>query len=120
MRIWSALLLSLAGLCGAAGVGLAAVATHRALGPNATTAAQFLLIHAAALAGLAVGGASASRGQLFAASLLGLGVVLFAGDLALLALVGSSPWRMAAPTGGTLMILGWLVLALVGLARLRR
>ena len=119
MRIWSALILVVAGLCGAAGVGLAALATHKALGPNATTAAQFLLIHATALAGIALGGA-ARRGPMIAASLLGLGVVLFAGDLALLAFTGDSPWRMAAPLGGSLMMFGWLWLAATGLAHLRR
>ena len=118
MRIWSALLLCLAGLLGAGGVGLAALASHQSAGPNLMTAALFLLIHAAAVAGL-TSSAPAHRGVLAAASLLVLGVFLFSGDLALRGLAGSTPWHMAAPTGGMTMILGWLCLAATGLSKLR-
>ena len=119
MRPWSALLLFVSGLIGAGGVALAAWATHRSGGANLTTASTFMLIHAAAIAGLCVSG-GARRGILIAATLLTVGVVLFAGDLSLRAVAGIAPWRMAAPTGGLVMIAGWLWLALAGLAALRR
>ena len=46
-----------------------------------------------------------------AATLLVLGVVLFSGDITLRSLTGASPWRMAAPTGGVMLIVGWLWLS---------
>jgi len=116
MAFWSAALLSAAGLLGAAGVALSAYAAHADGGANLTTAATFLLIHAAAVAGLSAGGTT-RRGLLQAATLLVLGVVLFSGDITLRSLTGASPMRMAAPTGGVMLIVGWLwvaVAALVG------
>ena len=111
MAFWSAALLFLAGLSGAAGVALSAYAAHADGGANLTTAATFLLIHAAAVAGLCAGGAT-RRGLLQAATLLVIGVVLFSGDITLRVLTGASPWRMAAPTGGVMMIVGWLWLSI--------
>ncbi len=40
------------------------------------------------------------------------GAALFAGDLSLRQFAGHSLFPMAAPTGGTLLIIGWLVLAI--------
>ena len=111
MAIWSTALLSSAGLLGAAGVALSAYAAHADGGANLTTAATFLLIHAAAVAGISAGGTT-KRGLLQAATLLVLGVVLFSGDITLRTLTGASPWRMAAPTGGVMMIVGWLWLSI--------
>ena len=110
MALWSAALLSAAGLLGAAGVALSAYAAHAEGGANLTTAATFLMIHAAAVAGISAGGTT-RRGLLQAATLLVLGVVLFSGDITLRATTGASPWRMAAPTGGMMLIAGWLWLA---------
>jgi uncharacterized membrane protein YgdD (TMEM256/DUF423 family) len=110
MAFWSTALLSSAGLLGAAGVALSAYAAHADGGANLTTAATFLLIHAAAVAGLSAGGTT-RRGLLQAASLLVIGVVLFSGDITLRVMTGASPWRMAAPTGGVMMIVGWLWVA---------
>ena len=110
MAFWSAALLSAAGLLGAAGVGLSAYAAHADGGANLVTAATFLLIHAAAVAGLSAGGTT-RRGLLQAATLLVLGVVLFSGDITLRSLTGASPMRMAAPTGGMMLIVGWLWLS---------
>ena len=114
MALWSRLLLALAGLMGAAGVALSAYAAHSDGGPNLTTAATFLMIHAAAVAGLCAG-APTRRGLLQAASLLVLGALLFSGDIAMRALSGTTLWRMAAPTGGVVLILGWLWLAAAAL-----
>jgi len=110
MAFWSAALLSAAGLLGAAGVALSAYAAHADGGANLTTAATFLLIHAAAVAGLSAGGTT-RRGLLQAATLLVLGVILFSGDITLRSLTGASPLRMAAPTGGMMLIVGWIWLS---------
>jgi uncharacterized membrane protein YgdD (TMEM256/DUF423 family) len=98
---------------GAAGVALAAVGAHRSGNPNVTTAAYFLLLHAAAIIALGARAPSRGRGALLAAaSLLALGAVLFSGELAVHALAEITVLPLAAPTGGLLMILGWLVAAL--------
>ena len=110
MAFWSAALLFFAGLSGAAGVALSAYAAHADGGANLTTAATFLLIHAAAVAGISAGGTT-RRGLLQAATLLVLGVVLFSGDITLRSLTGASPMRMAAPTGGMMLIVGWIWLS---------
>ncbi|WP_036306437.1 DUF423 domain-containing protein [Methylopila sp. 73B] len=120
----SALLLVIfAGLYGAAGVALAAVAAHRVDSPLLGTASNFLMLNAAALVALA------AAAQVFAAGArltvpawaIALGTLLFCGDLTLRALNGASPSPMAAPTGGTLIILGWLGVAIGAvLAALRR
>jgi len=105
--------LAAGGLAGAAGVTLAAIAAHRG-GPNLAVAAQMLLVHAAALPALAAAAATVAgwpRITLAGAGLAGLGAALFAGTLTLGDLAGIRPFPMAAPTGGTLMILGWLVAA---------
>lgn len=107
------LFLALAGLAGAAGVALAAAASHLAPEGSLRTAAEFLLFHAPAflaLAALSAGVGGPRRGLLIGGALLAAGLALFSGDLALRALKGMSLFRNAAPIGGTLMILGWLAL----------
>lgn len=106
MLIWSRLLTAIAGLMGAAGIGVSAYAAHMDNAPNLVTAAQFLMIHAAAIAALSL---TPPRGMvLFATSLLALGAILFCGDLCLRALASRSLFPMAAPLGGMVMIGGWL------------
>ena len=104
---WSRLLLAAAGLLGASGVGLAAAAAHRG-GGNLDVAGYMLMIHAAAIAGLALAG----RGGLLlgGASLLAVGVALFAGDIAMRAFAEMRLFPMAAPSGGLTMMIGWLAL----------
>ena len=46
-----------------------------------------------------------------AAIALGIGTLLFSGDLVFKQFVGASLFPMAAPAGGILMIVGWLVAA---------
>jgi uncharacterized membrane protein YgdD (TMEM256/DUF423 family) len=102
-------LLALAGLCGAVGFGLAAAGTHTGQA-ELGIAANFLLFHAAALIGIAL-----LRGNRIATAagwVLVAGLVLFAGDLIVLSTRGASPFPLAAPIGGSLLILGWLLLAL--------
>ncbi len=98
----------IAGLFGAAGVGLSAAAAHRG-GGNLGTAAQMLLFHAPAL--LALGLAARGRLLAIAAAVLAVSVVLFAGDLVLRDTIGNRLFPMAAPLGGMGMIAGWLLVA---------
>ena len=105
----SILLSVAAGLFGALGVAGAAAAAHGGDVRLVAIAAAILLVHAPALLALA---AAAPRPLLApAGGLLVVGVVLFAGDLALRHLLGRALVPMAAPAGGVLMILGWLAAA---------
>ena len=104
----------LAGLMGALGVIFAATAAHQ---PDATrlgSASSMLLFHASAVIGAALlTGQGLVQRYLGVAATFGfiLGAGLFAGDLAMRQYAGHSLFTMAAPTGGTLLILSWLVLA---------
>lgn len=107
-------MIALAALMGAAGVVLAAVSAHVAPGTALDSAAYMLLFHAVAVLSTA---ALAQQG-LLAPRLAGVGILawilgaaLFAGDIAMRALAGHRLFPLAAPTGGTLLIAGWLVLA---------
>ncbi|MFG1421221.1 DUF423 domain-containing protein [Roseixanthobacter liquoris] len=117
MNLWLRSLLCVAGLYGAAGVGASAVAAHLAGGTSLATAAQFLLLGALTLACASALCANLERGRtsiLVGASAIGLGTLLFSGDLALRALMDVKLLWGTAPTGGTLMIAGWLVFAIGG------
>jgi uncharacterized membrane protein YgdD (TMEM256/DUF423 family) len=114
----STILLILAGLMGAAGIVLAAAAAHGAPGAGLDSAGYMLLFHAVAL----LGGVALLQQALLskpvgAVALCGLafGAVLFAGDVAARAYLGTRLFPMAAPTGGTVMIASWLALALAAL-----
>lgn len=114
MAGWRRILVGLAGLMGAAGVGLGAAASHAGFGPNLLLAATFLLLHAAPVLTIAL---AAPKGRIWAISafLLAGGAVLFSGQLAVGAIFGASLFPMAAPTGGWGMILGWLAMLIGGL-----
>jgi uncharacterized membrane protein YgdD (TMEM256/DUF423 family) len=118
MSLWSRALLAVSGLMGAAGIALAAAGAHMG-GENLTSAATFLLIHAAAVAGLSASG-SALRGPGISACLLALGAILFSGDLAARVFLGGKLFPMAAPAGGIIMIAGWLSLTVFALAARRK
>ena len=113
------ILLVVAALMGAAGIMLAAAAAHAVPGAGLDAASSMLLFHAAAALGAA---ALAHQGLLRRP--LGLAVVatwligaaLFSGDIALRAFAGHRLFPMAAPAGGIMLILGWLVLAVAALA----
>lgn len=107
--------IALAGLMGATGVGLAAVAAHLPDAAQLATASSMLLFHAAAATGAALLTAQGLvRRPLGLAATYGFvaGCALFAGDLTLRQYTGHRLFPMAAPTGGSTMILSWLVLAL--------
>jgi len=104
-------------LAGAAGVGLQALGTH--LGSaDATIAGQFLLFHAPAMMGVVILRRVEYLRARPASLLLGLmmiGLVLFSGDLAMRGLLQRPMFRMAAPAGGGVLIVSWLLLSLLTL-----
>jgi len=109
------ILVILAAIMGADGVMLAAAAAHLADAARLGAASSMLLFHASAVLGAV---ALAERGMVHAriALLAAFGFVvaagLFAGDLTLRQYAGHALFPMAAPTGGTLLIASWLLLAL--------
>jgi uncharacterized membrane protein YgdD (TMEM256/DUF423 family) len=116
-------LIVLACLMGGCGVALAAAAAHAAPGAGLDSAAYLLLFHA-----VAVLGAASLAGQALLWRPLGLvamagfvvGGGLFAGDVSMRAFAGHRLFPMAAPTGGTLLILSWLILAAAAIVIMAR
>jgi uncharacterized membrane protein YgdD (TMEM256/DUF423 family) len=109
------LLLVLAGIMGACGVMLAAASAHLPDATRLAAASSMLLFHASAvLAAIALVDRGLLNRAIGTASAIGLviGPSLFAGDLSLRQYAGHGLFPMAAPTGGTLSIASWLVLAL--------
>jgi uncharacterized membrane protein YgdD (TMEM256/DUF423 family) len=107
-------LIILAGLMGAVGVALTAASAHAAPGAGLDSAGYMLLFHAAAIVGAAVAaqqGIILRRMGVLSAAGLVVGAGLFAGDIALRALVGHRLFPMAAPTGGIILIVSWLALS---------
>lgn len=106
-------LLAVAGLYGSLGVATAAAAAHMSGDGRLGTASTFLMLHAAALVGLA----GAARAFGLGASILlpawgvALGTLLFCGDLIVRVAYGGNPLPIAAPIGGTLLIASWLGLS---------
>lgn len=111
-------LLIFAGLMGASGVILTAASAHGAAGTGLDSAGYLLLIHAATvIGGVALLHQAVLSRTVGLVALCGfiLGAVLFAGDVASRAYLGSRLFPMAAPTGGMILIGSWLVLALAAL-----
>jgi uncharacterized membrane protein YgdD (TMEM256/DUF423 family) len=109
------ILVILAAVMGADGVILAAAATHQADATRLAAASSMLLFHATAVLAVV---ALAERGVIHAriGTAAGFGffvaAALFAGDLSLRQYAGHGLFPMAAPSGGTLLIVSWLGLAL--------
>jgi uncharacterized membrane protein YgdD (TMEM256/DUF423 family) len=121
LNLATRLLIALAGLTGALGVALSAAAAH-ITGGNLTLAAQFLLFHAPALLALAAliaAGAIHPTLAQIAGYVLVLGLVLFCGDLSRRAFAGLPLFPRAAPTGGILLMLGWILVAVSALLRVK-
>jgi uncharacterized membrane protein YgdD (TMEM256/DUF423 family) len=112
----SRVLLLTAGLVGAAGVALSAAAAHRG-GAFTGTAANFLLMHAPAFLAIALAGGN--RCLRIASLILLAGLLLFCGDLLARDFLGSRLFPMSAPIGGTLLIAGWVAVAVSALWRPR-
>lgn len=115
--------LALAGLMGAGGIMLAAAGAHAAPGAGLESAAYMLLFHATAIIG---GAALVQQGALWRPLALVvlaawvIGAVLFSGDIALRAFAGHRLFPMAAPSGGIILILGWLAFAVAAIGTLMR
>ena len=121
--IWMEMLslfLIIAGVFGAAGIALAAAGAHTAPSAGLDTAANILSFHALAILGgtaLLLQGMLSRQLALIALAAWVLGTILFSADVALRAFVGQRLFPMAAPTGGTILILAWLVLAAAAFAK---
>ncbi|WP_423794475.1 DUF423 domain-containing protein [Methylobacterium durans] len=113
------LLVALAALAGLLGVAGSAAAAHRPTeSESLRIAAQFLLFHAPAILAMVSLGRSGFVGPVLAriaAATLLLGLTLFCGDLTLRALAQIPLVPMAAPSGGVLLMLGWLIAVLAPL-----
>jgi uncharacterized membrane protein YgdD (TMEM256/DUF423 family) len=112
------LLMLAAGLIGAAGIALAAMASHAYAGTSLSVAATMLSLHAPAIIALAVARKAALLHDLtgrIAAWGLVAGVVIFSGDLAMRTFNGVPLFPMAAPAGGTALIAAWCLAAIAGL-----
>lgn len=115
MTIADRLLIGLAGLMGASGVALAAASAHGADASRLASASAMLLFHATAiLAAIALLARGLLHGGIGLTAVFGFasGAALFAGDLTMRQYVGHALFPMAAPTGGTVMILSWLAVTL--------
>ena len=107
--------LILGGLFGALGVITAAAASHSGDEHLLGAASTICLAHGPVLVALGLFGLR-TRVLSGAAILLGLGTLIFAGDLMARHFLGSSLFPMAAPLGGLGMIGGWLALVVAGFA----
>ncbi|CDZ28214.1 DUF423 domain-containing protein [Neorhizobium galegae] len=112
------LILFVSGLMGAAGVALAAAASHGGDTVFLGSASTMCLAHAPVLLGLYLG-YRYFRTATLAALVLGLGTIVFAGDLVSRHYLGDRLFPMAAPVGGTGMMLGWLIVAAGAFLRVR-
>jgi uncharacterized membrane protein YgdD (TMEM256/DUF423 family) len=108
------ILIVLAAIMGADGVMLAAASAHQADASRLASASSMLLFHAAAVlsaVALAERGLIHVRIGIVAAFGFIVAASLFAGDLTLRQYAGHGLFPFAAPTGGTLLIASWLMLA---------
>jgi uncharacterized membrane protein YgdD (TMEM256/DUF423 family) len=108
------ILVILAGVMGADGIILAAASAHQPDAARLATASSMLLFHATAVlvvVALAERGVIDVRIGIAAGFGFVVAAALFAGDLTLRQYAGHSLFPMAAPTGGTLLIVSWLLLA---------
>jgi uncharacterized membrane protein YgdD (TMEM256/DUF423 family) len=99
---------------GADGVLLAAASAHQPDATRLAAASSMLLFHAtAALAVVALADHRVIDIRIGIASAFGfvIAAALFAGDLTLRQYAGHGLFPMAAPSGGTLLIVSWLTLA---------
>ncbi|WP_051900141.1 DUF423 domain-containing protein [Neorhizobium galegae] len=103
---------------GAAGVALAAAASHGGDTAFLGSASTMCLAHAPVLLALYLGHRH-FRTATLAALVLGLGTIIFAGDLVSRHYLGDRLFPIAAPVGGSGMMLGWLIVASGAFFRVR-
>ncbi len=122
-------LIGLAGLAGALAVGCDALGAHflkMRLEPAALaaydTGVDYLLIHAAALAGIgaALQAGAPLRGLPLAGGVMMVGMVLFCGTLIAAPLLHAEILHRATPAGGLALMAGWLILLAAAVAGGRR
>ena len=112
------ILIGLAGFMGACGVVLAAAAAHLADASRLAAASSMLLFHATAvLATVAVADRTIVDARIGTVAAIGFVIAasLFASDLTVRQYASHGLFPMAAPTGGTLLILSWVVLAVAAM-----
>jgi uncharacterized membrane protein YgdD (TMEM256/DUF423 family) len=116
------ILIALAGIMGAVGIMLIAAGTHNKPGVALDSAGYLSLIHALAV----IMGAFAVRAGVILrpAGIIGvwgfvLGTFLFASDVIVRAYLHTRLFPFAAPAGGTILIISWLLLTVAALAALR-
>ncbi|SHJ23742.1 Uncharacterized membrane protein YgdD, TMEM256/DUF423 family [Aureimonas altamirensis DSM 21988] len=107
----SVTLLVFAGLFGAAGTAGAAYAAHATASPLAAVAAAIAFVHAPALLALALAPPSMIAARAIPGAMLIAGVLLFSGDLATRIATGGRLFANAAPSGGMMLMAGWLAIA---------
>jgi uncharacterized membrane protein YgdD (TMEM256/DUF423 family) len=112
-------ILFLAGLLGCAGVALAAAATHGQDAHYFGAASTMCLAHAPALLAI-YAGYDRFRTAPAAGLVLGLGTLLFAGDLIFRHYHETGLFPLAAPIGGFAMMAGWILAALGAFFSARR
>ena len=108
------ILIVLAAVMGADGVMLAAASAHQADAARLASASSMLLFHAlATLAAVALAERGVIHVRIGLAAAWGFVIAsaLFAGDLTMRQYAGRGLFPMAAPTGGTLLIVSWIALA---------
>jgi uncharacterized membrane protein YgdD (TMEM256/DUF423 family) len=108
------ILIVLAAVMGADGIILAAASAHQPDATRLASASSMLLFHALAVlaaVALAERGVIHVRIGLAAAWGFVIASALFAGDLTMRQYAGHGLFPMAAPTGGTLLIVSWIMLA---------
>jgi uncharacterized membrane protein YgdD (TMEM256/DUF423 family) len=104
------LILFVSGLMGASGVALAAAASHGGDTHLLGSASTMCLAHAPVLLALYLAH-NTLRTATLASLVLALGTILFAADLVSRHYLGDRIFPMAAPAGGSLMMIGWLIIA---------
>ncbi len=109
--IWPRLFVLFGGIFGLLGVALAAAATHMGDQHLLGNASTMSLAHAPVLVALGLAHERLKTATPAGALML-LGTLLFVGDLLKRHYTGSALFSMSAPTGGILMMGGWLVIAL--------
>lgn len=118
MSRWPHALTAVASLAGAAGVAESAAAAHGVASSELAISANFLMLNATAsiaIAAFARANARELRSYLAAATILLAGSILFCTDVSLRVFAGHRLFHFAAPIGGTLMIVGWLVGAITAI-----
>ena len=111
-------LIAIAGLMGAAGIVLAALGAHGGDLPRLVSASSMLLFHAPVILAVVLlndRGLVERHFAVVAAIAFAVGAALFATDLTVRDFAGHALFPMAAPSGGTILITSWILLALAGL-----